>query len=245
MKKISPMWIQWTILSLLNILLPLVVQINTHQEVKAVYYIQTLINITSFLLVLNKKISGVYIYFITLVISIILDLQTGIYGDAILRFFWMFPMNAKMIFEYYKNKKSSGEISYHIWEKKEAIIAITLMIALILFISYDLNYINKIPILNLIFRKNDPFILLDSISVVANILSFYQFSKLHRSWYIFNIFADLPLFFIWISMYVFKHNSGGLVVAIGYISFASSSLYGWIRDFKEDKKREIINGGVN
>lgn len=43
-------------------------------------------------LFIDKKVTGIYLYVIGLGINIIVSYQSGAYGDAILRLFYMLPM---------------------------------------------------------------------------------------------------------------------------------------------------------
>lgn len=236
--------LEFSFLFAFNILIPASYQLWNHQPLVWYFYVQALVNIISFELTINKKMIGVVVFILSLMFSIIIDYTNNIYGDALLRLLYMLPLHLKMLYDHYKPSRQNNDkanINFHIWTKKEALITAALMITLIFVISFNLNIINKIPILNLLFKKNDPYIYLDALSVVANVSAAFHFSRLHRDWYIINVLADCPLAIIWLSVFLFQHNPGAIVFACTYLSFTFISIYGWINELKHFKNLENNN----
>lgn len=248
MKITNKMKLEFLFMSIMNIVLPLFIQISTHKTLIWYFYLQGIINFTSYFLVINKKMSGIYLYIVAIIITIFIDYKNQVYGDAILRIFWILPLQIKILVQHYfrtKNVDNFVEIKYHSWTKKEFVLTIVTMIIMLIMLSWNLNNIDKIPVLNLIFDKNDPYIYLDALSVVANITAQYHFSKMHKNWFYLNILADIPLVLIWMAIYFTKNESSAIVMILSNLSFAIASIYALIIEKIQEKREKEFHSFTN
>lgn len=231
--------IEFIFMSTMNLFIPLAIQLFMHKELIWYFYLQGVVNFTSYFLVINKRIEGIYLYIIAILITIFIDYNDQVYGDALLRILWILPLQIKILIQHFitnsslKNKQN--KIIFHSWSKTEMFYTFILMLILIFIIGVNLQNIYKIPILNLVFKKNDPYIYLDAMSVVANLSAQYHFSKLHRNWYLLNIIADVPLIIIWLNIFLKNSGSGSIILVFSNLSFAILSTYALIRELKIEK----------
>lgn len=186
---------------------------------------------------LEKNVMGIYLYIIGLIINIIVGYTKQTYGDMLLRLLYMLPMQFLILRNWNEQLKNTNVIRYHKLRLNELIINVIIATMLILIISFLIQNVSNIPVLNKVFKQDDPYIYLDATAVVANVLGQYHLSKQHLGWFGLNAVADGSLFLMWILIWINKHDANSLVLSLSNLSYVLSAVYQY---FAESKLEDSI-----
>ena len=228
----------WTLYFLLvfSVVLPTIVQTTISKELNIwIFSLSIVMGVVysfGWVMFLKKNLWGIYLYIMGIILNIILDYFNAVYGDLLLRLLYMLPIQFVVLKNWKKQLGESGTITYHSWTWKETITNIIVFTLIVAFISLNLKFINKVPVLNLLFEKNDPYIVLDAMGVVGNIFGQYHLSKEHLGWFGMNAIADGSLTIMWLLIFILTGRIDAIVLSLANFSYV---VIVFIQYFEEQK----------